>query len=136
MAYYSDEHDEDDMPVISLPTPHYTRRLSSSDDDDRSSKLLDSKLINQQKMRTSFIQDWRNLYETSINSLQSDDEEHKSFHLDRPPSMEKSPMKQPQRPPSPIYQFEIDPNTSKSKWQIRPAQLLNSMVGPDRQVNK
>jgi hypothetical protein len=53
MAYYSDEHDEDDLPVITLPTAPFTTRISNDDDDDeqdntendRSSKLLDSKLI-------------------------------------------------------------------------------------------
>ena len=54
MAYYSDEHDEDDLPVITLPTAPFTSRITNDDDDDdeqdntendRSSKLIDSKLI-------------------------------------------------------------------------------------------
>lgn len=38
--------------------------------------------------------DWQNLYESSVNSLQSDDEvsrsvPHQPFFLNRPPSLEK-----------------------------------------------
>jgi len=39
------------------------------------------------------------------------------------------------RPDSPISEPEINSNSNKSKWEIRLPELLNSMVGPDRQVN-
>ena len=34
MSYYYDEHDEDDLPEITIPAKHYTRDLSDDDDDD------------------------------------------------------------------------------------------------------
>jgi hypothetical protein len=40
-----------------------------------------------------------------------------------------------ERPDSPISELEIDSNINKPKWEIRLPELLNSMVGPDRQVN-
>jgi hypothetical protein len=53
MAYYSDEHDEDDLPVVTLPNSKFARRVSNNDDrddqdntdNDRSSKLVNSKLV-------------------------------------------------------------------------------------------
>jgi hypothetical protein len=38
-------------------------------------------------------------------------------------------------PSSPIHEPELDLNPNKSKWSIRLPELLNSTVGPDRQVN-
>jgi hypothetical protein len=55
--------------------------------------------------------------------------------MDRPPSFEKPPTKIKERPRSPIIQSQINTNMSKSKWEIRPPELLSCMVGPDRQVN-
>jgi hypothetical protein len=40
------------------------------------------------------------------------------------------------RPDSPISEPEITTNSNKSKWEIRLPELLNSTVGPDRQVNQ
>ncbi|CAF3570753.1 unnamed protein product [Rotaria socialis] len=67
MAYnYYDEHDEDDLPVFSLPTLTVTKRTSNTtehqEDDmpnDRSSGLLEK--------------DWKTLYERSLHSLKSTD---------------------------------------------------------------
>ncbi len=56
--------------------------------------------------------------------------------MDRPPSFEKPPTKIKERPRSPIIQSQINTNMSKSKWEIRPPELLSCMVGPDRQVNQ
>lgn len=38
-------------------------------------------------------------------------------------------------PRSPILQLQSSVNVAKSKWEIRLPQLLNSTVGPDRQVS-
>ena len=54
--------------------------------------------------------------------------------MDRPPSFEQPPIKIKERPQLPIIQSQINTNTSKSKWEIRPPELLSCMVGPDRQV--
>ncbi|CAF3457211.1 unnamed protein product [Rotaria socialis] len=127
MAYnYYDEHDEDDLPVFSLPTLTVTKRTSNTtehqeDDmpDDRSSGLLEN---------------WKTLYERSLHSLKSTDEDHVSTNqpslcLRRQPSVN--------RPSSriicsPIYQRPFDLNTPKSRWEIRLPQLLDTTVGPDR----
>lgn len=37
-------------------------------------------------------------------------------------------------PRSPTFHAQYDPNSSKPKWEIRLPQLLNTTVGPDRQV--
>jgi len=34
-----------------------------------------------------------------------------------------------------MLKSETDSNINKSKWEIRLPELLNTMVGPDRQVN-
>ncbi|CAF4400855.1 unnamed protein product, partial [Adineta steineri] len=81
---------------------------------------------------------WHSLYETSIRSLQSDDEDQRSttqkpFLLQRQPSIQKPQNFIQERSLSPTYQLPIDSNAAKSKWAIRLPELLSSTVGPDRQ---
>lgn len=87
------------------------------------------------------------MYETSVQSLRSDEDEQraspvKPFYLESQTSIEQSPRKSDnedhsihdRRLESPISEIEPESNRNKSKWEIRLPELLNSMVGPDRQV--
>jgi hypothetical protein len=80
--------------------------------------------------------DWQNLYEASVNSLENDDDDPKSsiqkpFYLDRQPKIGEPLVESPR---SPLFYAQFDSNSTKPKWEIRLPQLLNSTVGPDRQV--
>ena len=80
------------------------------------------------------------MYETSVQSLRSDEDEQrtspvKPFYLESQISIEQSPRKNDENhSESPISEIEPESNRNKSKWEIRLPELLNSMVGPDRQV--
>ncbi|CAF1238593.1 unnamed protein product [Rotaria sp. Silwood1] len=126
--YDDDDHNEDDLPVLPLPTTYMINKTSNNNDrrdnteNDRSSNLLDN---------------WKRLYETSLHSLQSDDDDEdrrsvpkKPFYSDRQLSVENPNIV---RSYAPMYQSQVVSNTSKSKWEIRLPQLLNGTVGPDRQ---
>ncbi|CAF1258306.1 unnamed protein product [Rotaria magnacalcarata] len=127
MAYnYYDEHDEDDLPVFSSPGLSLIKETSYTsvhqEDDmsnDRSSGL---------------IENWKTLYERSLHSLKSTDEDRvptsqSSIYLRRQPSVERPSSRTTY---SPIYQRPFDLNTAKSRWEIRLPQLLDTTVGPDR----
>ncbi|CAF0989939.1 unnamed protein product [Adineta ricciae] len=125
---YGDDHDEDDLPVISIPKITHQVRQNQNQSYERNHTEDD--------YLTRLIGNWQNLYETSVQSLYSDDEDQRSttqqpFYIDR-----QTPAAQPQREihPSPsIYHSELEANLSKSKWQIRLPELLSGTVGPDRQ---
>ncbi|CAF4333112.1 unnamed protein product [Rotaria sp. Silwood2] len=123
---YYDDHDEDELPVLSLPTTFLTKKTAINNDkqdnigNDRS---------------TDSLANWKTLYETSLHSLQSDDEDRRllpktPFYVDRQPSIAKPKIAKSY---APIYQPQVALNTSKSKWEIRLPQLLDGTVGPDRQ---
>ena len=106
------------------------------------------------EFRLTRILDWPNVYEGDVHLLESDGNEEtnlspeRSFYLNRPTSIEKSSGRQtirlseeiepfirveePSR--SPTFHSQFDSNSNKPKWEIRLPQLLNSTVGPDRQV--
>jgi len=75
--------------------------------------------------------EWRNLHEASIHSLQSDDDDDEPKTTNGQLSYESTSIhcSPGERPESP------NP-ANKSKWEIRLPELLNSTVGPDRQVQK
>ncbi|CAF1008093.1 unnamed protein product [Adineta ricciae] len=125
---YGDDHDEDDLPVISVPKITQQVRQNQNQSYERNHTEDD--------YPTRLIGNWQSLYETSVQSLYSDDEDQRSttqqpFYIDR-----QAPAARPEREmrlsPS-IYHSELEVNLSKSKWQIRLPELLSSTVGPDRQ---
>ncbi|CAF1010280.1 unnamed protein product [Adineta steineri] len=131
MDYYDNyDHDEDDLPVITLPnSSSFTTKHSNYDHDQDNTE---------NDYSTRLVGNWHSLYETSIRSLQSDDEDQRSttqkpFLLQRQPSIQKPQNFIQERSLSPTYQLPIDSNAAKSKWAIRLPELLSSTVGPDRQ---
>ncbi|CAF0865361.1 unnamed protein product [Didymodactylos carnosus] len=99
----------------STPPLDESKRYKSAFNLDRSTKLLEN---------------WKNLYEASVNSLQSDDplpvhskpklldvldDEHSRYEYPRSPTL--NPISNPHQ---------------KSKWEVRLPELLNVTVGPDR----
>ncbi|CAF0918772.1 unnamed protein product [Rotaria sordida] len=126
------DHNEDEPPTISPHMSPPTRNnLSDNDEQDNAKRFMD-KFKNDRSSK--LLENWRDLYETSVHSLQSDDDESKSltqqpFYLNRQPSTE-NPLKE--NPRSPIVQPQSDSNTAKSKWAIRLPELLHGTVGPDR----
>ena len=97
-------------------------------------------------MLLSLSTDWRDLHQTSVQSLRSDEDEQRSspikpFYLEpeTPPQQHRSPIHEnhfllDQRSESPVVEVESETNKLKTKWEIRLPELLDSMVGPDRQV--
>ncbi|UJR08169.1 hypothetical protein I4U23_012442 [Adineta vaga] len=126
MSYsLDDDHDEDDLPVISIPKT--IREVRKTYDQDEAENDYSTRLIG----------NWQRLYETSVQSLHSDDDGEEStiqkpFYIDRPIQIE-TPSQREIPPPPPIYQHEVESNISNSRWQIRLPDLLNRTVGPDRQ---
>ena len=105
---------EDQPPKISPPTSPIIKHNPKDDDEkdnakrymdkfkaDRANKLLESKSnkrIRTIKKNIFFYIDWQNLYETSVETLHSDEEQpkhkiQKPFFLNRPPSVEEPPSK-------------------------------------------
>jgi hypothetical protein len=159
MDYYNnDEHDEDDLPEVSLSMSNYARKMSNDDnndeeDNDHSNRTLESKLIKFEniiffllKIGEIFMRQVFILYNPMKKNK---DQLHKNnFILNHEHQLNNLQVKSietfiefliyfiVERPDSPISESQIDTNTNKSKWEIRLPELLNSMVGPDRQVNK
>ncbi|CAF2640836.1 unnamed protein product [Rotaria sp. Silwood2] len=126
------DHDKDEPPVMSPPmSPLKRNDLSDNEEQDSARRFMD-KFNNDRSSR--LLENWRDLYEASVHSLQSDDDESKSltqppFYLNRQPSIENAPKENPR---SPTLQPQSDSNATRSKWAVRLPELLNSTVGPDR----
>ncbi|CAF1087379.1 unnamed protein product [Adineta steineri] len=128
------EHNDDSPPKIS-PPPSPLRRPAESDDEQHNAKVFMDKF--RVDRSSKFLENWQNLYEASVNSLEADDDElrhpikqKQPFFLDRPVSIEQPPEESPR---SPIIPSQANINSLKSKWEIRLPELLNTTVGPDRQ---
>ncbi|CAF3454505.1 unnamed protein product [Rotaria sp. Silwood1] len=124
----------EDEPLAISPalSPLARNNLSDNEEEDNAKRFMD-KFKNDRSIK--LLENWRNLYEASVQSLQSDDDESKSltqqpFYLNKQPSIENPPKENPR---SPTFQAQSDSNATKSKWAIRLPELLNTTVGPDRQ---
>ncbi|CAF3295916.1 unnamed protein product [Rotaria socialis] len=126
-------HNDDEAPTISRSiSPLQRSAVSDNEEHDNAKRFMD-KFKNDRSSK--LLENWRNLYEASVNSLQSDDDEPNAimpqpFYLNKQSSIE-NPLKE--NPRSPILLPQSDSNPGKSKWAIRLPDLLNTTVGPDRQ---